>query len=32
MLASFGLTHEHAADVVACGAYILVFSMNFALL
>jgi hypothetical protein len=26
------LTHEHVADVVACGACILVFSMNFALL
>jgi len=32
MLASFGLIHEHAADVVAYGACILVFSMNFALL
>jgi len=32
MLASFGLAHEHAANVVAYGACILVFSINFALL
>jgi len=32
MLASFSLAHEHVVDVVACGACILLFSINFALL